>query len=60
MEEVEGSGGSSNNSSSLLVLLCREEDCEFGRLVPGTGLPVATAVASHLVPGLFFIILSVR
>jgi hypothetical protein len=50
-----------NSSTTLpdLLLLCTD-NCEFQPVMPATGLPLSAAVTSHLVPGVFFIILSIR
>jgi hypothetical protein len=46
---------SGNQSSRLVVLLCPE--CEFEEV----GEPaLGAAITSHLIPGIFFIILSLR
>jgi hypothetical protein len=46
---------SGNQSSRLVVLLCPE--CEFEEVGEPAG---GAAVTSHLIPGIFFIILSLR
>ena len=53
MEEVDVD----DNNSTLLLSLC--PDCEFV-LVQEPVQPLASLVTGHLVPGVFFIILSIR
>jgi hypothetical protein len=57
MEEEEA--GNMSTTSPDLLLLCTD-NCEFQPVMPETGLPLSAAVTSHLVPGVFFVILSIR